>query len=114
MTKTYDSIPSPEAERILNGEGPGDTEDERFKMAAGIDVSNFFAALSRQYKPEDFMFDVGILFAQGFWHISKEEQDSILDEFPHRLRKYCGGYDQVRFLQRACREILKQQEDETV
>lgn len=74
MTITI-SIPSKEAQRILNGQGSGNsTEDERFQDAADTDTCNFFAVMSQYYKPEDFMLTVGILLAQGIARISDKKK----------------------------------------
>jgi hypothetical protein len=102
MTITI-SIPSKEAQRILNGQGSGNsTEDERFQDAADTDTCNFFAVMSQYYKPEDFMLTVGILLAQGIARISdKKEQEIVLEEFVSRLKKH-GGEDPIKLVQKFC------------
>ncbi len=102
MTTFTISIPSREAQRILNGTGPGGTEDERFKDAAGIDVHDFFSAMVQTYRPDDFMLTVGVLFAEGVARVSKEELEIVLEKFVSRLKKY-GGEDPIKLVQKFCK-----------
>jgi hypothetical protein len=93
---------------------PGETEEEKLQEDASFETCNIITALAHRHNPEHFMLTLDVLFAQGVaLNVSEEEQKNTLEEFVYRLRKYDGGDDLVRQVQKLCKEILSEPYDPT-